>query len=163
MNDDTDDDIFCIDAFRLDEELLRQARLFYEAMDALVEAKDKTLRTKAAFDLAEAELSLAIRKDPGSFGLEKATENSIGAAVIVNPKYRKAQEAYFDAKHEMDVCDVKVAALEQKKSMLESRVKLAGLESYASPRMPTREDKEHFDKLERDATLGKGKKRRDHV
>jgi len=159
MKDNGEDfDLFDLDKHRLDDEWIEQPRAFREMAEKLADARRDMAQAKAQFELVEAELSLAVRKRPEDFGLEKTTESSIGSMVIVQKKYKEAQQDYIDAKHQVDVLEAGVNALDHRKKALENLVQLQARDYFAAPVAP-KVDRERIGKMEREAAFG-GKKKK---
>ena len=125
-----------IDESSLDLECLDQSSLMMEYGELLAAAKQKRDKAKEAMDVVRSEIDLEVRKDPGKYGLEKATESAIQNTVTKQASYQEAVSDYLDSKHEADILSGAVNAIEQRKSMLEALVKLHGQQYFAGPRVP---------------------------
>jgi len=86
----------------------------------------------------DAELSKEIRADPSSFGLEKVTEASIASIILTNPRYQKAVARLNNAKHQADLTQAVVWALEHKKRTLTLLVELHGMGYFSNPKVSER-------------------------
>lgn len=142
-----------IDPDRLDEQWCGQPGLYHAAAVRLADARQAHAEAKAALDVTEAELSLAVRRDPQdpAWRLDKATEASVAAAVLTQPGYRKALQAVIEAKHAVDVLEADVWALDHRKKGLENMVQLRLADYYSEPRKPRDVSKEDVRRLESDA------------
>lgn len=126
--------IIDIDDLKLDKEVLRQPRDMRKAGRLLAKARLAHAEAEAQLDLVAADLSHKIRVDPESFGLEGTPSIPVVKdAVTRHKKYRTAQEAVRQAKYNLDNIDAFVKAMHHRKTMLELRVQLLGLEYYAEP------------------------------
>lgn len=161
-----------VDKNRLDEELVNQPRRYYHFAKRMADAKEQWEYARADKDILEdelkevdAQLSLAIRKDPPSFGLEKVTEDAIKHTVLTHRKHAVAQVKVYEKqkeiiklRHLVDILEAAVKALDNRKMTLESLTYLQNANYYATPRLPPA-DKERVQKMERDAAFGKGREK----
>lgn len=157
-NNQADSDILNIDLSRLDEEWLRQPRLVGSYAEQVANAREEMALAKADFELVEAELKLEVQKDPSAFNLEKATQGCIESAVVACKRYQRAQRQYIKTKHQVDVLEAVVSALEHKKRGLEKLVDLHLADYFSAPR-PSERAKAHVGKVEGRGLRSKGKKR----
>lgn len=128
-------DLFAVDKYNLDVEWERFPEDLRRACLDLANAKENLDRMKARLDVTEAELSLAIRRKPEEYGLEKATDKPVEAAIIVSDKYQEAQSRVIDAQHEVAILQANVTALEGKKKALENEVSLFLAGYFAKPKV----------------------------
>ena len=129
-------DFFHLDQFKLDEEWVAQPKLFFKHASERAEAKASYERAKAARDVTEAELDNMIRSDPTSFGIEKPTENAIASTILLQKAHRKANRVVITAKHDMDILQAAVDALDHRKKALENLVHLFAMNYYSEPKAP---------------------------
>lgn len=122
-----------LDLASLDEATVTQAELFYKWSMRAIEERAGFDACKSRLDLVEARLSLQCRKDPDSFGLDKATESAIQQAVTVSENYLSAKQAMYEAKERAAAADARAAAMEQRKRMIEVAVTLHGQNYFAKP------------------------------
>lgn len=139
---------FDIDLTKLDKDWCNQARTVYNYAVKLADARDARDRAKAAVDVADedldrkaAEVELQVRRYPDRFGLDKTTESTIKATVLIDEAYKAAQEAVHTARkklnqrnHEVGLLEAALKALDHKRDGLESAVKLFGMGYFANPR-----------------------------
>lgn len=144
-------DFFELDPNRLHEEWVAQPKLYHKYADRLADARNKYEQDKANLELIEAELSLEIRKDPLLFGLEKATEDAIKKAVLVQKKYREALVWTMKRKHVVDTMSAIVQALDHRKKALEKLVDLRLADYFSEPK----ESKRAKEESERKAFKGR--------
>lgn len=139
-----------IDPNRLDLECVLQPDRFYRWAEASVEASTEVDRAKLHMDVVKAKLEMECRHKPTDFGLAKATEAGIDAAVKCHPKYLEANEEFIEARRESKLLDAAVNSMEQKKRMLEVLITLHGQQYFAGPSVPrdlVTDWKEQQDKL----------------
>lgn len=146
------------DADRLDEEWVRQPRLRFRLGAELADARRELLQGKADLEVMEAELEMAIRNSPETYGLAKVTEAAIKATVLLQPVWQKAKRAVIERQHEVDVLDAAVSACDQKKSALERLVQLRLAEYYGEPRAPEGA-RERMEEVGKQAVRSKGRRR----
>lgn len=125
-----------IDEQALDLEWLDQPSLMlkYAKHAALMEREMD--RAKEELDLVKSELDGSIRKNPEKYGLEKATDKAIDAAIPQQEEFKEANDAYLEAKFEYKVAKAAVDAFDQRKTALENLVKLLGQSYFAGPVTP---------------------------
>jgi len=82
---------------------------------------------KAHLDVVQAQLAKEIRADPESFEIEKLTEAALASTILLQPRYQKALSIFQKAKHDYDLIQALVWALEHKKRSLTLLVELHGL------------------------------------
>lgn len=124
--------VFQIDRQNLDEELATQPSNFHKAAVRFARATAAALAAKAAFKVAEAEVSLDIRRNPAKYKLDKVTDKAIEFMTVLHLSYREAIKALNDAQHEEEVAKAAVDALTQKGHSLRGLVYLTGAE-YTQP------------------------------
>jgi hypothetical protein len=137
-----------IDETALDVECLDQPSLMVKYARLLADAEQRLDEAKEALDLVKAELDKEIRSDPDRFDLAKATETSVANAVIMQPEYAEASNRMIEAKYEAKVLAGIVRAMDARKTMLETLVKLHGQQYFAGPNVPR--DLSHEAKKRRD-------------
>lgn len=147
-------DLFDLDQLRLDRDWLNQAKLVYEYGCQLADARDLYERRKRKRDVLTAELDLAIRKNPAKYGLEKTTENSIASTILLDIGLQQAENRVLSAKHNMDLLQALMHALEDRKKALEHLVSLWTKSYFAEPQAPEGA-KELIDKMEDKRLFGK--------
>jgi hypothetical protein len=125
-----------IDETALDVECLDQPSLMVKYARLLADAERELDKAKEALDLVKAELDKEIRSDPDKFDLIKATETSVANTVIMQPKYVEASNRVIEAKYEAKVLAGVVRAMDARKTMLETLVKLHGQQYFAGPNVP---------------------------
>jgi hypothetical protein len=125
-----------IDCDQLDLELLEQAALFMKyGMNAARQRKYLDI-VKEKLDLVKAELDQKIRTFPSNYKIDKVTEAVVSSTIIQQDEFKEANKEYIEAKYTLDVAQVAVSAMNQRKSVLEDLVKLHGMQYFAGPRIP---------------------------
>ncbi|MCH7561604.1 MAG: hypothetical protein IIC67_09630 [Thaumarchaeota archaeon] len=125
-----------LDPNQLDVEAVRQGEIFYKWAEQLVNAKEHVDRMKFQLEVTEAKLNVEIRDDPAKFRIEKITEAVVKAAIVMSPRYEEKRCLYIEAQSVSALLSNAVAALEQKKRMLEVLITLHGQEYFAGPSTP---------------------------
>jgi hypothetical protein len=124
---------FSIDELRLDREWLAQAELVHEHCLNLADAKLRHNEAKAEADVVAAELDRDVRLHPTKYGLDKLTETVVANTITLQPAHKEAHKKLIQAKHDVDVLEAAVSALEHKKRALENLVALHGMDYFATP------------------------------
>lgn len=146
--DSPEPSFFDIDLAKLDSDWCKQAHTVYDYAIKLANAKDARDRAKAGVDVANeelerkaAEIELQVRRYPDRYGLDKTTESTIKATVLVDDTYKVAQDAVHAARkklnqknHEVGLLEAALKALDHKRDGLESAVKLFGMGYFANPK-----------------------------
>jgi len=126
--------IIDIDDLQLDKEVLRQGRDMRKAGRLLSKARFAHAEAEAHVDLVFADLSHKMRSDPESFDLkDNPPVQMVKDAVTRHKKYQRALRELRERKKELDDIDAFVKGMQHRKTMLELRVQLLGLEYYAEP------------------------------
>jgi hypothetical protein len=132
MSDELNENELDIDRTRLEDEWLRQPKLFLRYSRLLADAKERVDRLQGMIDVAEGELFMRVAEDADK--LPKATDSMIKQAVAIklakNPLVKKLQLA----KHKVNLLQAFVSALDQKKRALESLVTLHGQGYFSDPK-----------------------------
>ena len=145
-------DVECTDQPSL---VMKYARIAADADMVADLAKDK-------LDLVKAELDNTIRTKPEKFGLEKLTEAVVQNTILTQDKYKEAMANYLEAKHEARIVSGATRAVDHRKSMLESLVKLHGQQYFAGPNIPRDlkiEWQQKHDQRKSNSTIKIGKRR----
>lgn len=129
-------DFLAIDELRLDQECIKQPQLYFTYAQQAADARRELDECKSVLDVASAELSKEIRKNPTKYGLnDKPTEASINSTISLQKRYREAHDAIVDASHRVAVLGAAVTALEHRKRALTLLVNLKGQEFYSEPKV----------------------------
>ncbi len=135
MNDKWKSDVE-IDVDALDIQWAKQASLFGEYCMEQATARDTADRAKERLEVYDAGLGLKIRANPAQFGLEKITESSVGAVILLDKEHARLSDELNTARYQLEVIVAAVRALDQKKSALENLVRLQGQNYFAGPSVP---------------------------
>lgn len=111
----------------LAEQWQEQAKWMDDAGRDLAGAKFALSETKRDFDLTEAKLALAIRKNPVHYGLDKATDKSVEACVVTQDELQESSKAVNKAKYDVDIREALVNALIDRRKGLEDHAQLIQL------------------------------------
>jgi len=131
---------FDIDPRRLDLMWIRQPQLARAAGVREADARHAHAQAKARLDVTSAQLTLEIRKAPGTHDLrDKPTADEIAAAVTVDKRYQDALTALNRRKYELDVASADTTAFVDRRKALENLVELMKLE-FHSEREPRARD-----------------------
>lgn len=125
-----------IDPYALDEEWLRQPGLYMRYSEAVAEAQRVRDQAKEKIDVEKAVLDQAIRKDPGKYGLERLTETVVAGAILLQPSYKQAVDAYIDVNYRFNILQSAVRAFDHKRAALENEVKLWLGSYFSGPKAP---------------------------
>ena len=115
-------DVF-IDIHALDEELFRQRSLFIKWAEKLANATTERDRIKNKLELLRGEVALDIREHSDAYKF-KITEETVKSLVETAPEIVEIKEELLQANEKVNILTAARMAIEQKKSMLESVVKL---------------------------------------
>lgn len=149
-----------IDENALDKECVRLPTQYLQAAHNAAEAKCDVGELENALKLLEAELTKKVRANPGDYGLEKVTESALSDVVRTSPSYVKQLRALSDCKHDQELAQALVWALEAKKRALTLLVELHGM-SWFSRVKPSQEGKEAIDEKARREVRTRGQRDRD--
>lgn len=148
-----------VDLLQLHVEWVRQPRLYHEYASKLADAKLKLNEARSVLDIVYAEQDKEVRLHPQKFEIEKTTETTVKNAVLLTAAYQSADQDVIKAKHDVDVLEAMVSALEHKKKALENLVSLQLSDYFAQPREPkVAREKKYDPKSEAAFRRGKSKK-----
>jgi len=151
-------EFFEIDPNHLDKEWTLHPIVYHDMALKLADARKAYERASAEEDVIEAEVSLAIRRDPNKYDLPKATEDTVKQAVKLDQKYQRARMKAIGAKHDLDVLQAAVTTLEHKKYALQDLVKLRLADYFSEPRTTDVGTRDHMLENERERVFGKKKR-----
>jgi hypothetical protein len=123
-----------IDESNLDREWIEHPKNFYKAAKALATKKNELAIAKAFLDVEEAEVELDVRSDPAKYKIKDVKEGAIKLRITLHTRVRNAIQSVNEVKHELDIMQARVDALEHKKRALENLVALHGQNYFSSPR-----------------------------
>jgi len=116
-----------IDKNNLDKECIHLPNDYVVAARQAADVRLDMDEKKAFLDVVQAQLAKEIRADPESFEIEKLTEAALSSTILLQPRYQKALASFQKAKHDYDLIQALVWALEHKKRSLTLLVELHGL------------------------------------
>jgi hypothetical protein len=130
-----------IDPHSLDEDWLRQPGLFMKYSVFAADAEKRRNQAKEKIDVVKAELDRSIRSASdvdrlAKYKMEKLTENSISATILLQPEYKEARDALTEAEYELSILQGAVKAFDHKRAALENEVKLWLGSYFAGPKEP---------------------------
>ena len=127
--------ILAIDVDRLDEEWVEQPTLFFRYAAKAADAKLMLNEAEAELDVVDAELASLIREKFERFGFNKPPAvETVKATVLLQDEHQEAQKVVNKARHDLDVFQAAVSALDHRKRALENLVFLHGQNYFSSPR-----------------------------
>jgi len=150
-----------IDEYRLDEEWIKQPKLYFQTGDELAEARRELDEVKTALDITKAEIDREIRQHPENFGIAKITEKVVESTIVLDKRYQKGVKAVLDAKHLVDVLDTAVRSLDHRKTALVKLVDLRLAEYFSKPTASTK-SKERMDEVEKESVRRRGVRKREN-
>ena len=113
-----------IDRDNLDRECTLQPQLYEKIGHEVVLSGRLAKDAKVLWDEKEAEVQLAIRKNPSAYGLEKCTESTVAAALTLDDSVKKFKRGYLQADEEHQALKILLEAMSQRKSMIRDIVDL---------------------------------------
>jgi len=124
---------------RLDYELLTQAQKMMKYSSEHAQAQYNRDKAKLARDITEANLDAAIRAEFNNKQI-KFTEAVVKGKILTSPTYIEAQEKCLKAEHEVNLLLGGVMAMNARRPMLESLVKLFLNSYWSEPRVAGGQD-----------------------
>ena len=122
-----------IDQNALDKEWLRQPELMYDYSVQLADARSAMDLAKNKAEVVYAQLDADIRANPTQYGINKISETAIKNAIASEKAYRISQRKVLETRHELDILQAAVTALDHKKQALQNLVTLHGQSYFSSP------------------------------
>ena len=120
-----------IDPLRLEEEWQQHPSQYGYWAEKAVDAQDLMDRAKANLEKTTSTVDCELRNNPDDYGIKKATEAEVRAALSRQPEYTKAQEAYLIAKKTYSLTQAALASLEHRKRALSMLVELFVKDYYS--------------------------------
>lgn len=151
---------FEIDQNRLDEEWVNQPKLFFRYAKKLADTKQNLDNVKNYLNITHAEISKNIRDNPEKFDLAKVTEKAIESLIPLQKTHNFALLKLNEAKHEVDIYQAAVTALEHRKVALQNLVSLHGQNYFSTP-IAKGDNKEAMEEIEKKAIRSKRKRRKE--
>ena len=125
-----------IDPNQLDVEVTRQPEMFSKWAERAIFAQYQLEKFEFTVEVLKAQLNIEARENPQRFGIANVTEAAVKAAVDRYPRYIREVEKYFELRHLSVWLGKAVEAIEIRKRMLESLIKLHGQQYFAGPSLP---------------------------
>jgi len=133
-----------VDKNNLDEEWMRQPRLYFNYSMKLADAIRERDKLKAKFDLRRSEIMEDIRVNPHSYDMGKLTDASILSKAITQSEYQDSLNQLNEAERAVNILQGAVWAAQHKKSSLEYLTRLFLANYYAEDVHVTDRQKEEF-------------------
>ena len=121
-----------INKYKLDEECLSHASLYFRYAEASVDAKKNLSKVKDELELVKSTRNLELREELTSKGL-KVTEALVNSALLKDEAVIEATENVRKAEYVFGKISVAVEAMESRKSELDNLVKLYCSGYFSSP------------------------------
>ena len=115
--------LLTIDRNRLDEELVQQPQLYYEASEGYTDAAAKRDLSKLVLEQLEANIG----KEYRSQSLEKVSDKRVNEHVTSHQLYTEQYERYLNYKSDAEKWDALVDAFRQRSSMARDLVQLMSI------------------------------------
>lgn len=134
---DADDHLrVTIDPYRLDQEWTYHPDRMQKVGEMLAEANDRVDRMKSALDVCRADTELKIRRKPAAYGLDKATDNAVKAALECDEGVVAAVDRLNKAKRRAGLVKALYEARKDCRPALENMVKLYLAGYFGEPKAP---------------------------
>lgn len=144
--------LFDIDPNRLDQELYDQPNNYYNTAKAVTAARLEVERQKCRVEVykeqmktTDAEILIACRRNPALFGLDKATDSTVDAAVQASKEHLTAFQNYMaekallsDKEYSLGLLEAALGAMDNKKMALSKGVELHVHNYRSAPRTTER-------------------------
>lgn len=121
-----------VDEFNLDKDCINLPSDILKFSNAAADARRDVNELKSELEVVQSDLGKKIRKNPGTYGIEKLTESAVSDVVKNLPEYKKALLQLQDAQYELDLANAVVSALEAKRRALAMLVELHGLGYFSN-------------------------------
>ena len=142
---------FDIDKNRLDEEWLRQPRLYMKYSEEVATYRKTLEDTKIKLEVYDAETELDIRKNPEKYNVPKLTEGCIQQVLALQEEHVRYRRLIAKRKYDLDIAQAAVSTLDNKKKALEDLVQLQLSNYWSEPRAPKGVSKETIDDMKEKA------------
>lgn len=107
-----------IDRFHLEVEWVNQPQQYYVWAKKAADAQLAFDQAKSKLDLVDAEVAKDIRDDPVEYEIDKVTKDTVDAAVAMHPQHQAAVNKVNSTRHDLQVAQAAVNALEHRKRAL---------------------------------------------
>lgn len=116
-----------VDPLNLDKECIRLPSDLLKVSHLAMEARRMLDEAKAKMELTEATVQAEVRADPASFGVLRVTEAAIKGAVARDTRVVEVNKEYVECRHQADLLQAAIQAMEAKKRSLQMLVELLAL------------------------------------
>lgn len=137
MND-VEESIVHIDEHNLDKECIKLPTDYLRAAHQSAEYKRDLDELEAELKVVQSEMGMKVRDHPARFGLEKVTETALPSVVITTKEYQDKLREVQRARHQAELAQAVVWALEHKKRTLTLLVELHGMGYFSNPKVSER-------------------------
>lgn len=134
IESNSDESFLAIDEYNLEKEWVNQPALYQKYAEKLAKARLRLDEATAALEVITAETDKAVRMAPESYGIDKVTEGSVKATVLMQEDYQEAVKEVNQCKYQVGIMQAAVTALDHRKKALESLVQLHLSSYYAEPK-----------------------------
>ena len=128
-----------INKYKLDEECLSHASLYFRYADACIDAKKNLSKAKDELELVKSTRNIELREELTAKGL-KVTEALISSALLKDDAVIEATENVRKAEYIFGKITVAVEAMESRKSELDNLVKLYCSGYFSTPASVNKND-----------------------
>lgn len=140
-----------IDELNLDKECIRLPSDYLKFATLSADKKRDADEAKNRLEVVEATITKRVRTDPAEYGIEKATEGAIRDAVQLSKEFKAATAELIKAKHDAELAQAVVWALEHKKRTLTLLVDLHGMGYFSNPKVSAA-GREELDRMSKTRT-----------
>lgn len=123
-----------IDSEALDQECLKQTVLAPQYGFLLAQLTSDRDHLKRRVKVVRAETERAVRSDPESYGLSKATEAAVTAVLETHPDVDAAEKDLIAKQYEVNMAAVAVDAVASRKKLLENLIQLWMGSYFSTPK-----------------------------
>lgn len=138
----------------LDYEWLKQPTLYQMWSEELAKADSERYRAKERLDLISAEIDSEIRLNPKHFGLERATDSAIKSRILLDERYKQANEEVVKTRENYAVISGILEALQHKKAALGDCVRMMLAGYFSSPNIPKEERDRYGEEVTKEISKG---------
>ncbi len=131
-----------IDESALDLELLHLSSLTLKYNIHLANCRLAMDKAKDRMEFVRAEIMSKMRKNPDDFKIGKVTEGALSEALLQQKEYKAEQQAFNSARYDYEVAQAASRSMQDKKTALETLVKLHGQNYFSAPNLPHNLDRE---------------------
>lgn len=134
MNAEPTRNLLDIHKDRLEDDAAENPKLMWDWGSELAEAKATASTAENKLKLEYARLEMQVRSDPVGCGLEKITDASVKAWVLMQVEYTNQQEMLVQAEYDRDRLQAFVNAVHERGEQIGTMSKLHGQQYWSKPR-----------------------------